>query len=57
MDKNKFRLKVLAVALLVASPIMAVVVIAQRPDSPAHSHTALGHTEHEQSSDVRLSHK
>lgn len=31
MNKTAFRLKVLGVALLVASPIIAVVLVAQRP--------------------------
>lgn len=36
MDKTKFRLKVIAVALLVASPIVTVVIAGQR------SHAAAG---------------
>jgi hypothetical protein len=47
MNKTKFRLKLVAVALLVASPIVAVVIIAQRPHA-----VGIGDT-----TELRVSHK
>lgn len=40
MDKTNFRLKVAGVALLLASSIVTVVIVAQRPHASAPSNSA-----------------